>query len=103
MERRHICHNLVNVIRIYHRDLIIASESFVFGIQHYIIFIKVRVTNTTMSFKQIDSPLVTFVLWMNKTLFAQNRIDILLPKPCSIKKDAADLFVTFTILHFFHP
>ena len=56
-----------------------------------------------MSFKQIDTSLVPFVLWVDKALFAQNRVDVLLPKPCTIKEDAADFLVTFTILHFFHP
>ena len=55
-----------------------------------------------MSFKQIDTPFVTFVLRVGKALFAQNRIDVLLPKPCSVKEDTADFFITFTILHLFH-
>ena len=93
----------MNIVSVNLGNLVIAAQSFVFGIQHKIILIKVGIAHTTMVVKQVDTTFMQLVFRMNETYITQNGIDIFLPKPCPIKQYTADFIITLAIFYLFHP
>ena len=74
--------------------------TFVFCIKNHFFTIKIWITNTCVVRKQVLPTPPRFILWMLKTYILQNSIQILLPKPSTIKQDTINLFLILTVLQF---
>ena len=70
----------MHVVWVNLRHFIITPKPLILRINHKIVLIEIRVSNTAATLKQMDAILTLFVLGMDKSQTIQNRIDILLPQ-----------------------
>lgn len=56
-----------------------------FGIEHHIVLVEVRIAYVTMVVEQIDSSLMKFILGVLESMVTQGGVDIFFPKSRPIK------------------
>ncbi len=93
----------MHIVPVYIGYSVIASKSLILGIKNPVLIVKVRIAWGCPILEQFESILLPKIFCMDKSVAAQNSIDIFLPQPSTVKENTTYYIRSFSIFDLIHP